>query len=104
MPEKKWHTDAIVPAGFDPVAKGAILRIADALELMAKDKGLLVKENLALVNTNVLLQGEIKRIQEREKKTEAYWRNAQAYGEKMARSRNGLRGYVGKLQKKLAGK
>jgi hypothetical protein len=83
---------------------GVMQRIADALEVMTKDKAELAEDSFALRNTNILLQGEIKRIQEREKKTEAYWRNAQAYGEKMARSRNGLRGYVGKLQKKLAGK
>lgn len=119
MPEKEWHSfralskvdygatvdhKNIEASSFDPVAKGAILRIADALEVMTKDKAELAEDSFALRNTNILLQDEIKRIQEREKKTEAYWRNAQAYGEKMERSRNALRGVITKLQLKLAGK
>ena len=119
MIKKKWHSfralsrvdygstfdhKNIEVSSFDPIAKGAILRIADALEVMTKDKAELAEDSFALRNTNILIQDEIKRIQERETKTETYWRNAQTYGAKMERSRNGLRGYITKLQKKLAEK
>ena len=131
MAKKEWHSfralskvdygskvdaDNIESAMFDPVAKGAVLRIADAQEVRSKqyEKHLEImerrtqaieaqaKDKIALLHQVRELTLELDKLKEKEKRTEEYWRNAQTYGAKMERSRNGLRGYVAKLEKKLA--
>ena len=111
MAEKKWHSfrklsredygskldaDNIKSTVFDPVAKGAILRIADALEIMTKDKDDLVKENFAFKKTNVALQEELEKAT-RNFKAERSLLNSALHD--MARKDRQIRAYKGVITK-----
>lgn len=85
----------------DQLQAGSLMRIADAMEIRNTDIVATIAEKNRLGRELSKVMAELKESQDREKRTETYWRNAQTYGMRMERSRNGLRGYIAKLKKRL---
>ena len=81
---------------------GVQQRIADALELHNKGIVQAIAEKDELGRKYQAAQAELEKEKRATESYRKWWNNAVARGDRLERSRNGLRGYVGKLQKKLA--
>jgi hypothetical protein len=87
-------------ASHEEMRTSLLFRIAAAVELATLDKAGLVRDRDDQAKKIAELELDLAKVKEREKRTEAYWRNAQNYAEKLRRSSVGLRGYIGRLKKR----
>ena len=87
---------------WDDLNFGVRQRIADALELHNKGIVQAIAEKDELGRKYQATQTELEKAKRSAEDYRRWWKNAVARADRLERSRNGLRGYVGKLQKKLA--